>query len=97
MNTRKKFSTLVDLLRCRALHQPNRTAFTFLKDGKTEAANLTYQELNQQAQAIAHQLQNLVSRGERVLLLYPPGLEFISAFFGCLYANVVAVPAALLN
>jgi amino acid adenylation domain-containing protein len=94
MNTRKKFLTLVDLLRCRALHQPNRTAFTFLKDGKTdEAANLTYQELNQQARAIAHQLQNLVNKGERVLLLYPPGLEFISAFFGCLYADVVAVPA----
>jgi acyl-CoA synthetase (AMP-forming)/AMP-acid ligase II/acyl carrier protein len=31
--------------------------------------------------------------GERALLLYPPGLEFIAAFFGCLYAGVVAVPA----
>ena len=31
--------------------------------------------------------------GERALLLYPPGLEFIVAWFGCLYAGVVAVPA----
>ena len=34
--------------------------------------------------------QDLV--GERALLLYPPGLDFISAFFGCLYGGVVAVP-----
>ncbi len=31
--------------------------------------------------------------GERALLLYPPGIEFISVFFGCLYAGVIAVPA----
>jgi len=30
--------------------------------------------------------------GDRALLLYPPGLDFIDAFFGCLYAGVVAVP-----
>nr|AXN93619.1 PuwI [Symplocastrum muelleri NIVA-CYA 644] len=84
--------TLVDLLRYRAA-QPSRLAFTFLQDGETESSSLTYQELEQQALAIAAQLQSLVAPGDRALLLYPAGLEFISAFFGCLYAGVVAVPA----
>lgn len=88
-----KFSTLVDLLRYRALHQPNKLAFTFLGDGETESSSLTYQELDQKARAIAAELQSLVAVGERALLLYPSGLEFIAAFFGCLYAGVVAVPA----
>ncbi len=92
-NTLDKFSTLVDLLRYRALHQPAQTAYTFLQDGETESDSLTYQELDQQARAIAASLQYLDASGERALLLYPPGLEFIAAFFGCLYAGVVAVPA----
>lgn len=86
-------ATLVDLLRKRAVRQPNKVAFTFLKDGETEAGSLTYQELDQHARAIAAQLLSYGLNGERSLLLYPPGLEFITAFFGCLYAGVVAVPA----
>lgn len=88
-----KFSTLVDLLSQRALHQPDKLAFTFLHDGETESSSLTYQELDKQARLIAAQVQSLNLYGERSLLLYPPGLEFIVAFFGCLYAGVVAVPA----
>ncbi|MBW4457030.1 MAG: AMP-binding protein [Nostoc indistinguendum CM1-VF10] len=88
-----KFSTSVDLLRYRALHQPSQLAFTFLQDGETEAGSLTYQKLDRHARVIAAYLQSLDATGERALLLYPPGLEFITAFFGCLYAGVVAVPA----
>ncbi|MBV9389919.1 MAG: fatty acyl-AMP ligase [Chroococcidiopsidaceae cyanobacterium CP_BM_ER_R8_30] len=87
------FSTLVELLRYRALHQPNKIAFTFLEDGETESSRLTYQELDRHARAIAAQLQSISAPGERALLLYPSTLEFITAFFGCLYAGVVAVPA----
>lgn len=86
-------STMVDLLGYRAQHQSDRVAYTFLQDGEIEAGRLTYQELDQQARAIATVLQGLVAPGDRALLLYPPGLEFITAFFGCLYAGVVAVPA----
>jgi acyl transferase domain-containing protein/acyl-CoA synthetase (AMP-forming)/AMP-acid ligase II/acyl carrier protein/SAM-dependent methyltransferase len=88
-------STLVDILCGRALHQPHQRAFTFLSDGETQEVNLTYLELDLQARAIANMLQNLNFAGDRVLLLYPPGLEFICAFFGCLYAGVVAVPVHL--
>ncbi len=88
-----KILTLIDLLSYRANYQPNEPAFIFLQNGEVESNRLTYQELEQQAKAIATQLQTLGTRGERALLLYPPGLEFITAFFGCLYAEFVAVPA----
>lgn len=87
------FNTLVDLLQHRACHQPTRPAYTFLLDGESEEIQLTYSQLHHQARAIAAWLQTRQSPGARVLLLYPPGLEFIAAFFGCLYAGCVAVPA----
>lgn len=88
-----EFSTLVELLRWRALRQPDRSAYTFLVNGGSEEVSLTYRELDQQARAIGALLQRHAAPAERALLLYPPGLEFIAAFFGCLYAGVLAVPA----
>jgi acyl-CoA synthetase (AMP-forming)/AMP-acid ligase II len=87
------FATLVDLLRYRATHQPDKVAYTFLVDGETEEVNLTYKQLDEQARAIGSSLQSMGVRGERALLLYPQGLEFVSGFFGCLYAGVIGVPA----
>lgn len=86
-------STFVDLLNFRAKHQSEQQLYTFLKGGETEAEKLTYGELHIKAKAIAAQLQSLNMFGERALLLYQPGLDFIAAFLGCLYAGVVAVPA----
>ncbi|MEH2000613.1 MAG: condensation domain-containing protein [Nostoc sp.] len=85
--------TVVDLLHQRSLMQPDTIAFTFLEDGETEQSTLTYQQLMKRSCAIAAQLQALNLNGERALLLYPPGLDYLTAFFGCLYAGVVAVPA----
>ena len=90
--------SLVDLLRRRAQEEPEASLFTFLPDGDDKTGpTLTRGELDRQACAIAAQLQELEPEpsGGRALLLYPPGLEFITAFFGCLYAGVVAVPAYL--
>ncbi|MEH2112688.1 amino acid adenylation domain-containing protein [Nostoc sp.] len=87
------FSTVVELLRLRSSTQPDRDAFTFLSDGETEQTTLTYQELDRRSRQIAAQLQALGLTGERALLLYPAGLDFLVAFFGCLYAGVVAVTA----
>ncbi len=86
-------SNLVDLLRHRAAHQGHDRAYTYLVDGEQEELHLTYRELDRRARAIGAQLQELELSGERALLLYPAGLDFIAAFFGCLYAGVVAVPA----
>ncbi|MDF5724757.1 MAG: fatty acyl-AMP ligase [Rhizonema sp. PD37] len=83
-------TSLLDILSYRAQSQSNKQAYIFLQNGETESASLTYGELDRQARAIAAHLQSIP--GERTLLLYPSGLEFITAFFGCLYAGVIAVP-----
>lgn len=85
--------TLTDLLDQRSLQQPRHTAYIFLADGENEEYHITYAELAARAKQIAIQIQNVSAGGERVMLLYPPGLEYICAFFGCLYAGVIAVPA----
>lgn len=85
-------STLVELLRWRAIKQPLHHGYTFLINGKTESAPLSYGELDRQARAIAAWLQQHQAKGERALLLYPQGLEVIAAFCGCLYAGVIAIP-----
>lgn len=86
------FSNLVEVARYRAAEQDQKTAYTFLSDGANQERNLTYGELDRKARAIAAFLQDAGMSGERALLFYPPGLDFICAFFGCLYAGVVAVP-----
>ncbi len=86
-------ATLVELLRRRARHQGGRIAYAFLLDGEAEEATLTYAELDRRARAIGSRLQELGAAGERAVLVYPPGLEYVGAFFGCLYAGAVAVPA----
>ena len=85
-------STLVDLLRSRALEQPSRRVFTLLEDGETETRHLDFAGLDRQARAIAATLQRSAAAGERALLLYPFGLDYAAAFFGALYAGMVAVP-----
>jgi acyl-CoA synthetase (AMP-forming)/AMP-acid ligase II len=91
----EQFSTLVELLRWRALHQPERPAYTFLMDEEQKEVHLTYAELDRRARALAALLQSRGMTGARALLLHPSGLglEYIAALFGCLYAKVIAIPA----
>lgn len=84
--------TLVELLSRRARSSPDQRSFTFLSDGEIEEAHLTYGELDRHARAIGASLQSIVEQGARALLIYPADLEFIQAFFGCLYGGVIAVP-----
>lgn len=86
-------STLVELLRWRSLHQPDRLAYTFLRQGEIEDSRLTYGELDHEARAIAALLQDRGAVGKPVLLLHSPGTAYVSSFFGCLYAGAIAVPA----
>lgn len=86
-------STLVDLLQWRADQQPEKLAYRFLPDGQSEIRTITYTELDQRARAIGAWLESFGVGGERALLLYPPGLEYVASFFGCLYAGVTAIPA----
>jgi len=86
-------TTLVDSLRYWAEVQPSNPAFYFLNDGELDETCWTFEQLDEKARAVARKLQLLGLTGERALLLYPPGLDFVAGFFGCLYAGVVAVPA----
>src|SRR5581483_5821998 len=83
----------VDLLRQTAFQKPDQPAYVFLSDGEKEQERLNYRALDERARAIASRLQSFKGAEHRALLLYPSGLEFITAFLGCLYAGVIAVPA----
>jgi acyl-CoA synthetase (AMP-forming)/AMP-acid ligase II/acyl carrier protein len=83
---------MVELLASQAADQPDGMAYMFLDDRDGEQP-ITFGELDRRARLIAARLQLELKPGDRALLVYPAGLEFISAFFGCMYAGVVAVPA----
>ncbi|HKQ74112.1 MAG TPA: MupA/Atu3671 family FMN-dependent luciferase-like monooxygenase [Blastocatellia bacterium] len=85
-------SSFVDLLRRQAQQRPDLRVYTFLASGEPVEAHLTCKELDRKARAVAASLQDAGAYGERALLLYPPGLDYIAAFFGCLYAGCAAVP-----
>ena len=88
-----KLGSLVEILKYRAAHQPNQICYEYLRRGELVDDSLNYQALQKRAQTIAFHLKSVGARGGRALLLFSPGLDFISAFFGCLYAGVTAVPA----
>ena len=85
-------STLVELLRWRAVSYPDTRVYTFLNEGEVEKDHLSFAELDTQARIIGSYLQQSGNVGDRILLIYPSGLEFIAAFFGCLYSGRIAVP-----
>lgn len=94
---------LAELLSERARQTPNRLAFTFAPTRDATTANhdsgcdssITYSTLRDSALRFASQLRRRTQPGDRALLLLPTGHDFLPAFFGCLYAGVIAVPAKL--
>src|SRR5215813_13420318 len=89
----REYSNLNEVLRWKAEHSSSQPAFIFLKDNGEEEGQWSYAELDHAARAIAGRLQQSVAMGQRILLLFPPSLEFVAAFWGCLYAGAIAVPA----
>ena len=79
-------STMSDVLAQQAADDPTRVAYIFL-DERDGAVEMSYGELDRRARVIAARLQLELKQGDRALLVYPPGLDFIAAFFGCLYAG----------
>jgi natural product biosynthesis luciferase-like monooxygenase protein len=84
-------SNLVELLRHRAASKSGFQAYTWLSEERA-TASLSYEELDGRARSIAVLLKSAGAAKSPVLLAYPPGLDFIAAFFGCLYAEAIAVP-----
>lgn len=90
--------TLIDLLEMQARDQPEKIACSFIRDIKRDTfdAETTYQQILDDARDVAGWLRSRSYRpGDRALLAFSPGLEFLGGFFGCLYAGLVAVPAPL--
>ncbi len=88
-----KIADFVEALRTSAEFWPDLPAFTYLLDGDSQSVSVTFAELDRGARAVAAHLVGSGLSGERALLLYPSGLDFVVALFGCFYANVVAIPA----
>ena len=92
----KNFATLVEMLQQRSKTHPEKLIYSFLNyldNNEIIENDITYHELDKRARNIAAWFQDRNAFGERALLLYPPGLDYISAYFGCLYAGVSAIPA----
>ncbi len=85
--------SFLDVLRRRAEERPEFIAARFLGDGEHETASLTYAALLERSLAVAAHLQQLGAAGERVLILLPPGLEYVTALLGCFASGALAVPA----
>src|SRR5580700_4122835 len=86
---------LVGLLRWRARQDPDRLAYRFGTDDDSPHAALTYAQLDRRAQEIADAVRGSQPAGSHALLLFARSRDFVEAFFGCLYAGLVAVPAAV--
>lgn len=85
-------SSFLDVVRQQAAERPDAEAFTFLSDGERPAGRMTYAELDRRARSIGASLRQRLSPAERVLVVHPPGLEFVAALLGCFYSGAVAVP-----
>jgi acyl-CoA synthetase (AMP-forming)/AMP-acid ligase II len=85
-------TTIDSLPRMRAEQQPSHVAYTFVPDS-SGAQEVTYSQLDRRARVIGRMLADLGIRGKSAMLLYPPGIDYIAAFFGCMCAGVIAVPA----
>jgi len=82
-----------EMLRHQAVVRAEQRVYTFLHDGETVSEHLTFAEMDLKVRAIAAHIQAYAKPGDRTLMLYPPGLDYLCAFMACLYADVVAIPA----
>ena len=92
LESQRHISNMAEALRYWSECRPDDAAVYFT-DGEDEEIRWSFADLDRGARAVAARLQASDMRGQRAVLMFPPGLEFIKALFGCLYAGVVAVPA----
>jgi acyl-CoA synthetase (AMP-forming)/AMP-acid ligase II len=88
-------TSLADLLRVRAASQPQDRAYVLLSDRGGEVAAISFADLDRRAAVLARRLAGSAAAGDRALLLFPMGIDCLVAFFGCLYAGIIAVPMML--
>jgi acyl-CoA synthetase (AMP-forming)/AMP-acid ligase II len=91
--------TIIDFLKDRATRNANDLVFRFMDNGELDGpiTEWTFSELYHRSVGVAEDLVERGLKGSSVLLAFPPGLDFVKAFFGCLLAQVRAVPVPLPN
>ena len=87
-----KSDSIAEVLIQRSVSAPHQRAYTFLSGNPLKETTITYQELDRRARSVAAYLQTIAKKGDRVLLLEKSGIAFLAAFFGCLYAGLIAIP-----
>ncbi|RLD43870.1 MAG: AMP-dependent synthetase [Bacteroidetes bacterium] len=86
-------NTYIDVIKNRVKANPNHVVFRFLNDGINENESFSYQQLEIRSKALGTAMQEFAQKGERVLLLFPPGLSYVASLFACFYSGMIAVPA----
>jgi len=86
-------ATYIDVIKNRVKANPNHVVFRFLNDGINESESFTYRQLETRSKALGTAMQEFAKKGERVLLLFPPGLSYVASLFACFYSGMIAVPA----
>ncbi|OZY86401.1 hypothetical protein CBP51_05070 [Cellvibrio mixtus] len=84
--------SIVEILNSHASQLPDKDAFIFLDSDGRETERLSFRELDDQVKSVALSLLEKIEPGDRVILCYPPGLDYVIAFYACLYAGIIAVP-----
>jgi len=88
---KEQTTTIIDRLSYYAQAHPHRVAYEFLWD-RGQCESISYQQLEKRVRSLAALLQTRAAAGDRALLMYSYGLEFVSAFLACLCAGIIAVP-----
>ncbi|MCD4679830.1 MAG: fatty acyl-AMP ligase [Bacteroidales bacterium] len=85
--------TFIDILYEQRDRYPSKQLYVFLLDGEKEELSITYDQLVIKAKMLAQKLDDVTEKNDRILLFYPPGLEYIIAFYACMFKGLIAVPA----
>ena len=91
----KNAKSIIDIIKWRAENQDNALAYQFndyINTGEAEESKYSYADLDRKSRHLAAMLQDIKASGKPILIMYPPGLDYIVAYFGCLYAGSIAIP-----
>ncbi|MEN9868155.1 MAG: hypothetical protein RL748_3745, partial [Pseudomonadota bacterium] len=85
-------NTIIESVIKHAVERPNSIAFRYLVDMATAPQELTFAQLLKEAKSVAVFLSRIAAPGSRIMLFFPPGMSYVTSFYGCLLAGMVAVP-----
>jgi len=88
-----KYQNTVEMFENNSTEYADKVLYYFLADGENETDRITYKQMRDKAAAIAARLQQCCSQGDRALMLFPTGIEFIVSLYGCFYSGIIGVPA----